>query len=38
MKFLLVQFIKWLSTKDDVFYAFDNPEEAAEEFLKERNL
>lgn len=32
----LVEFIEWLSNKEDVFYAFDNPEKAAKEFQKYR--
>lgn len=30
---LLVEYIEWLSNKEDVFYAFDNPSKAAQEFL-----
>ena len=35
IKEILVEFMDWLSNKDDVFYAFDNPEKAIDEFLKE---
>lgn len=34
---LLEEFIYWLREKDDVFYAFDNPEEVVEEYLKTLN-
>jgi hypothetical protein len=32
---LLQEYIYWLRRKDDVFYAFDNPEEVAIEFLEQ---
>jgi hypothetical protein len=32
---LLKEYIYWLRRKDDVFYAFDNPEEVAIEFLEQ---
>jgi len=31
---LLEDFIFWLSSKEDVYYAFDNPEEVIQEYLK----
>lgn len=34
-KELLIDYIEWLSEKEDVFYAFDNPKESAEEYLNE---
>ena len=35
---LLKDFVKWLQERPEgVFYAFDETEEAIEEFLKERN-
>ena len=37
-KELLESFIDWLSEKDDVFYAFDNPGKAISEFLEETGL
>lgn len=35
-KELLTDYIEWLSQKEDVFYAFDNPEETAIEYLKKQ--
>jgi len=35
LKEQLVKYIEWLSEKDDVFYAFDNPTEAATEYLSQ---
>jgi len=32
----LVEYIEWLSNKEDVFYAFDDPKKAAKEFQKQR--
>ncbi|QQO97030.1 hypothetical protein Nekkels1_3 [Cellulophaga phage Nekkels_1] len=32
----LVEYIEWLSKKEDVFYAFDDPKKAAKEFQKHR--
>ena len=32
----LIDYIEWLSEKEDVFYAFDNPEKSAKEFQKHR--
>lgn len=34
--FLLEDFIEWAKNQGDVFYIFDNTEEAIEEFLKQR--
>ena len=31
---LLEEYIYWLREKEDVYYAFDNPEEVAQEFLE----
>lgn len=36
---LLADFIYWLREKEDVYYAFDNPEEVVQEFLnKDKSL
>lgn len=36
---LLENFIYWLREKEDVFYAFDNPEEVVTEYLnKDKSL
>ena len=34
---LLKDFIEWLRYKDDVFYAFDNTEDAVKQFINELN-
>ncbi|MDC9722388.1 MAG: hypothetical protein PSN34_06400 [Urechidicola sp.] len=31
----LIEYVEWLSQKNDVFYAFDNPKKAAKEFLSQ---
>jgi hypothetical protein len=36
-KELLLEFIDWLSEKEDVYYAFDNPEQAIKEFFEQLN-
>lgn len=37
MEDILIEYIEWLSDKEDVFYAFDYPEKAAKEFLERHN-
>lgn len=32
----LVEYIEWLSKKEDVFYAFDDPNKSAKEFQQYR--
>ena len=36
IKEILSEFIEFLKDKDDVFYAFDKPDEAINEFLDQR--
>jgi len=37
MKEILSEFIEFLKDKDDVFYAFDEPDKAIEEYIKQRD-
>ena len=34
---ILAEFIEWLKDKNDVFYAFDNPDTVIKEFYKYRD-
>ena len=36
-KELLGDFIFWLMNKEDVFYAFDDPEKAIDEYFAQKN-